>query len=558
MKRKTTPHRMSSAHPAPPPVSQRPPLPPPPRTPPPRTEQAPTTGVGAQVHPLSAPSKPIFLDGNSVVRVRAQVMMRDDSTGGWVPMGGGGLANVSVRKRKIHHEDDQPCKHEYLIHGKRISDQSIVLSCTIKKDFEYNKVMPTFHHWKTGNKKFGLTFQTAADARAFDKGVRLAIEDLLDGISETSPLHQFNLDVGDDDVFMQLDLPVGKGSSELSRTSPPNSDPFSGHHSPSLLGQLKASTTPPSTNRLGGGGGSFKGRGEGGPKITDWSSAAEQQQLHHERKLLLPPHEQEELQRGKDYSYVKFPPRHFQVPSLAAASHEYSYPKLVDTLAGREGSFVSGGDWHSRDSSDSSRSLKKPPPPLCDSMPSLKKGLYYPASIPPTLSQSDKSSSGLTASLRGLGSRSSPSGSGSSERGSLEGGKKGSSSRGGTPSLHQHKFTCAHCRESFSSEDNPPGSCHYAPDCLRQGIETITCLQCAKCLLYHCLSDSEGDYVHPCECSNSDGHRTRRWIGLSLLSILVPCLCCFVPLMACYRCGTLCKICGGKHQPAPPNSSSSS
>ena len=55
------------------------------------------------------------------------------------------------------------------------------MQCTIKKDFEYNKVMPTFHHWKTGNKKFGLTFQTAADARAFDKGVRLAIEDLLDG-----------------------------------------------------------------------------------------------------------------------------------------------------------------------------------------------------------------------------------------------------------------------------------------------------------------------------------------------------------------------------------------
>ena len=57
----------------------------------------------------------------------------------------------------------------------------VVLSCTIKKDFEYNKVMPTFHHWKTGNKKFGLTFQTAADARAFDKGVRSAIQDLLDG-----------------------------------------------------------------------------------------------------------------------------------------------------------------------------------------------------------------------------------------------------------------------------------------------------------------------------------------------------------------------------------------
>jgi len=57
----------------------------------------------------------------------------------------------------------------------------VVLSCTIKKDFEYNKVMPTFHHWRTGEKKFGLTFQTAADARAFDKGVRTAVEELLEG-----------------------------------------------------------------------------------------------------------------------------------------------------------------------------------------------------------------------------------------------------------------------------------------------------------------------------------------------------------------------------------------
>jgi sprouty-related EVH1 domain-containing protein len=67
----------------------------------------------------------LFFSGNSVVRVRAQVMMRDDSTGGWLPMGGGGLSNVSVRKRRVQHEDDQPCKHEYLIHGKRISDQAV-------------------------------------------------------------------------------------------------------------------------------------------------------------------------------------------------------------------------------------------------------------------------------------------------------------------------------------------------------------------------------------------------------------------------------------------------
>lgn len=57
-------------------------------------------------------------------------MTRDDSTGGWVPMGGGGLSNVSVRKRGLSSDPTIPddVKHEYLIFGKRISDQSV--SCS--------------------------------------------------------------------------------------------------------------------------------------------------------------------------------------------------------------------------------------------------------------------------------------------------------------------------------------------------------------------------------------------------------------------------------------------
>ncbi|XP_044749349.1 sprouty-related, EVH1 domain-containing protein 2 [Coccinella septempunctata] len=169
-------------------------------------------------------------DGNYLVRVRAQVMSRDDSSGGWVPLGGGGLSNVSVRKRlrpcpATTGEQDAPApskqKHEYLIFGKRISDQNVVLSCTIKKDFEYNKVMPTFHHWKTGDKKFGLTFQTAADARAFDKGVRTAVEELLDGFAGSSPppFSKFPKDVGDDEVFMTLNLPQEPKDSRSSSDS---------------------------------------------------------------------------------------------------------------------------------------------------------------------------------------------------------------------------------------------------------------------------------------------------------------------------------------------------
>ncbi|KAH9636369.1 hypothetical protein HF086_002603 [Spodoptera exigua] len=38
-----------------------------------------------------------------LVRVRAQVMCRDEGTGGWVALGGGGLADVMVGKRARTH-----------------------------------------------------------------------------------------------------------------------------------------------------------------------------------------------------------------------------------------------------------------------------------------------------------------------------------------------------------------------------------------------------------------------------------------------------------------------
>ena len=39
--------------------------------------------------------------------------------------------------------------------------------------------------------------------------------------------------------------------------------------------------------------------------------------------------------------------------------------------------------------------------------------------------------------------------------------------------------------------ENAPGSCQYAPDVVKQGIECMSCLACAKCLLYHCHYEDE-------------------------------------------------------------------
>lgn len=67
------------------------------------------------------------LISDSLVKVRAQVMTRDESTEGWLPLQGGGLANVSIRKRARMPDVGG---HEYIIYGQRISDQTVsVLIC---------------------------------------------------------------------------------------------------------------------------------------------------------------------------------------------------------------------------------------------------------------------------------------------------------------------------------------------------------------------------------------------------------------------------------------------
>ena len=114
---------------------------------------------------------------------------------------------------------------------------------------------------------------------------------------------------------------------------------------------------------------------------------------------------------------------------------------------------------------------------------------------------------------------------------------------------------CIHCRKSYNPGSNTKGSCRYAPnDWARSTVETVTCLSCARCLLYHCISDPEEDEeIHdPCECTGSNSaagsYGVRRWLGLTLLSILVPCLCCYPPLMACYKGAAACGLCGGRHE----------
>lgn len=74
-----------------------------------------------------------------LVRVRAQVMTRDDSSGGWVPVGGGGLSYVALRKVTRFSAESQPSsalpvktKTEFVITGNKTTDDSVSFGLTLE------------------------------------------------------------------------------------------------------------------------------------------------------------------------------------------------------------------------------------------------------------------------------------------------------------------------------------------------------------------------------------------------------------------------------------------
>lgn len=109
---------------------------------------------------------------------------------------------------------------------------------------------------------------------------------------------------------------------------------------------------------------------------------------------------------------------------------------------------------------------------------------------------------------------------------------------------------CVYCQERFNHEENGRGKCQDAPDPIKRCIYQVSCMLCAESMLYHCMSDSEGDFSDPCSCDTSDDKFCLRWLALVALSFIVPCMCCYVPLRMCHRCGEVCGCCGGKHKAA--------
>ena len=57
----------------------------------------------------------------------------------------------------------------------------VTLDTIIPVKMPFTKASAIFHHWVIGGKKLGLAFNGTADARSFDRGVRVALENLEKG-----------------------------------------------------------------------------------------------------------------------------------------------------------------------------------------------------------------------------------------------------------------------------------------------------------------------------------------------------------------------------------------
>lgn len=461
-------------------------------------------------------------DGDYLVRVRAQVMTRDDSSGGWVPHSGGGLSHVCLKRILISHNGGSELERhkDYIIYGERITDQYVVLSCVIKKDIQYTVVNPKFHHWRTDDKRFGLTFERADDARAFDQGIKHVLADLTEGSQSLKRITycQIHLDahemknkallyrnynqgsVGpsnltleeDDEVFEPIDLPLERkhsSSQSASTTSTTTS-------SPALCSSPVSSTSPTQEHFISSNSRNHLHRiyiQNTCTKPTSSSSPNEEKSLSKSDSL-------ETSSMGKD-DCIKDEPISISgkseiglLESDVGMSEKYSYVWF---------SKPKNHDYHY---------------PNLDSInkPSDLKRTVIRNYGPPLPEKSKKKKD--------------------RQKGSHQSNR-----------LLNRTSRCKYCQNTFSLDNNSRGSCEYAPDSVKSCIEHVSCVTCANGVIYHCMSNAEGEFTHTCICDFQDDNNCKKWTMLTVLSFLLPCIWCYWPLFSCHMCGKKSGCCGGRH-----------
>ncbi|KAL2086539.1 hypothetical protein ACEWY4_017598 [Coilia grayii] len=538
-------------------------------------------------------------------------MIRDDSSGGWLPQEGGGLSRVGVCK-VAPNDLELLGRHGFLIYGERLKDKQVIMECFLRKDLVYTKATPTFHHWRVDNQKCGLTFQSPADARAFDRGVRKAIEDLTEGSTTSSSTLQNETELGDDDVFTnttdsssnssQRREPSLQTLAPISLCEPRRHNCIMGHFYdqhrlsdhyfmdqpvPSYTRHVSFQLDEPEEEIV-----------RINPRERAWLSTGYEDyryahpagrygnkpnQLHHPPSSLaalrpLHHHHLHHVHHLHPHLHDPFSPTPFLPVTDPDAyvhfdksdppKHDYTYPYPSGQGGGGQGGGGGGGsldphrtegkkvggngdgDGNGGGGGGGGRGVSVVTGQPRGLQSKWRRGLGAFAGFGGRSSSStsarrpdSSSSSSSSAVIIGGGGC----GVSSSVAVGIAGGivTSGGGSGGGGGG---ERARCVYCRDLFRREDNRRGHCTEAPDPVRTCIRRVSFMWCADSLLYHCMSDPEGDYSDPCSCDASEERFWLRWAALLGLSLLAPCMCCYGPLRACHRCGVAVHCCGGRHK----------
>nr|XP_023656199.1 sprouty-related, EVH1 domain-containing protein 3-like [Paramormyrops kingsleyae] len=564
-----------------------------------------------------------------VVRVRAVVMTRDDSSGGWVPLGGGGLSHVVICKGQ---SQDAKGHAKYFVRGERLRDRAPVLDCAVQRGLVYNKVNPIFHHWRVEERKFGLTFQSPADAVSFESGLRSVI-DWMDRGTTSPVLRAPEQGVPDDEPKPSrtdsessfnsrketLPKPITIVTSESSSTffvHPPVSEDLSYGMKHTVTAQTPAmvhimplqhqpSTTDASRNPAATQPATPSPLTPATPSPLTLATPSPLTPATPSPLTLATPSPLTPTTLPVTSSPLSAPPLplldHGDLKDLWGVRGYEDYRRAEMRRTAGEGGLsdkselcavhfekdlarvgVGGAEVAVMLDSKLPQRLSAGSP-TCISAPNAVTSPGGGAGCPPCAGLGSPLPCCIHTSIAKPRSRSWKRGGGA--RGGactndcgLSLGLFGLSSADGTtrpadgttrpadgttrpaddtarpPTASSSPTSrCIYCRSVFSASDNGRGRCQDAPDpalhCLRQW----TCVWCAESLLYHCTSDPEGEFWEPCSCEELPGEWPHaaccvRWVVLLALSLLVPCMCCYLPLCACLRCGEQCGCCGGKHK----------
>nr|XP_012322454.1 protein sprouty homolog 3 [Aotus nancymaae]XP_012322455.1 protein sprouty homolog 3 [Aotus nancymaae] len=103
----------------------------------------------------------------------------------------------------------------------------------------------------------------------------------------------------------------------------------------------------------------------------------------------------------------------------------------------------------------------------------------------------------------------------------------------------EHVFICEECGRCKCvpcTAARPLPSCwlcHQRCLCSAESLlDYGTCLCCVKAVFYHCSADDEDTCAdEPCSCG--PGSCWVRWAAMSLITLFLPCVCCYLPTRGC-------------------------